>query len=299
MSNIYILFTANHHFEGEKMDDKLKIVIAIMATAIICTTGTYVAVANQSTGNNEKTLNVGGSTTVQPLMVVFQESFEKDTGIKMNVTSGGSSVGASGAINGTLDVGMLSRDLKSSETSQGLVQYVIGKDAVAIIVNTSVTGVTGLTMEQVAKIYNGTITNWNEVGGNSQKIAVMAREEGSGTRECFDEKMTGAVSGWKMTSNSSLYSSTGGVTTAVSSTAGAIGYVSLSAAESATGIAIVKVNGVAPSSATVVDGTYTLQRDLVLATKGEASGSAYALISWILGTEGQKIVKEKGFVPVA
>jgi phosphate transport system substrate-binding protein len=283
------------------LNSNQKIIAAILITAVVCIAGTFAAVGNNHSDSNKITLNIGGSSTVQPLMVSFQETFEDISGIRMNVSSGGSSVGASSTINGTFNIGMLSRDLKESETSGGLVQYTIGKDAVSIIINSSVTGVGSLTLEQIAKIYNGEITNWNEVGGNSMSIAVFAREEGSGTRECFDGMMSKTVSGWTMKTQVSLFPSTGGVTTAVSTTSGGIGYVSLSAAESASPdkIKIVMVDGVMPSEVTVLDGTYAIQRNLVLATKGEATGSASVLIEWILGPEGQRIVEEEGFVPLS
>jgi len=273
---------------------------AVLLTAVICIAGTYAVAAGGSHQDESTTLNVGGSTTIQPMMVSFQETFEGYAKVSMNVTSGGSSVGANSTINGTLDVGMCSRDLKSSELDQGLVAHIIAKDGVSVIINSSVTGVGSLTLEQIAAIYSGEITNWKDVGGNDKEIAVIAREDGSGTRECFDTVMSSTVSGWKMKSVVSQFASTGAVTNAVTSTPGAIGYVSLGAAEKITsGAYTVAVDGVMPSVETVNDGTYEIQRNLVLATKGPAQGMAALLIAWILSDEGQKTVEESGFIPLS
>lgn len=270
---------------------------AVLLTAVICVAGTYMVAGGDK--NESVTLNVAGSTTIQPMMVELQEEFEKYADVTMNVTGGGSGVGASSTINGTADIGMCSRDLKQSEINSGLVSHMIAKDGVAVIINASVTGVTNLTLEQVAKIYNGEITNWDQVGGNSQKIAVVAREDGSGTRECFDGKMTSAISGWTMKVDVVSLASTGAVTSSVSSTPGAIGYVSLGAAEKITsGAFVVDIEGVAPSTATVLDGSYSIQRNLILATNGDAEGMEEFFINWILSVDGQKVVENAGFIPL-
>ena len=101
--------------------------------------------------------------------------------ITFDITSNGSGPGASGTIDGTYDIGMCSRDLSDSEVSQGLVPTQIGQDGVAVIVN--IDGVDDLSIEEVAKIYSGEITNWNQVGGPDKAIAVYSREDGSGTRD--------------------------------------------------------------------------------------------------------------------
>ena len=180
----------------------------------------------------EISLDISGSTTIEPIMNKLVEAYTAkyaDAGvtISINVSGGGSGVGASNAASGESDIGMCSRDLKDEETAQGLSSVQIGRDGVAVIVNNA--GVKNLTLEQVAKIYSGEITNWKELGGNDKAIAVIARDDASGTRECFDEKMEAALPGWEMKSGVPEHNSTGAVLTQVKNTEGAIGYVSIGA----------------------------------------------------------------------
>ena len=180
----------------------------------------------------EISLDISGSTTIEPIMNKLVEAYTAkyaDAGvtISINVSGGGSGVGASNAASGQSDIGMCSRDLKPEEEAQGLSSVQIGRDGVAVIVNNA--GVKNLTLEQVAKIYSGEITNWKELGGNDKLIAVIARDDSSGTRECFDEKMEAALPGWEMKSGVPEQNSTGAVLTQVQNTEGAIGYVSIGA----------------------------------------------------------------------
>lgn len=280
------------------MNEKRKMIAAVLLTAVVCIAGTYTLTANnESSGNSD--LTVTGSTTIQPVMSLFQEEFEKYASVTMNVTGGGSGAGATAAINGTADIGMLSRDLKSSEISSGLVSHVIAMDGVVIIVSSNV-GVTDLTLEQLEQIYDGEITNWEDVGGIDLTIAVIAREEGSGTRDCFDTAMKTVDSSFEMKDDVATYNSTGGVTSAVNSTPGSIGYVNLNAAENlSSNTRAISVNGVTASSDTVIDGSYKISRNLILATKGEATGMTAFFLNWVLSEEGQQIVEDAGFVRIA
>ena len=174
-----------------------------------------------------QSINVGGSTSIQSTMMKLAEVYKERFGININVSGGGSGVGASNTANGQLDIGMCSRDLKSSEIEKGLVPTMIGKDGVAVIVNGA--GVTSLTIEQISKIYSGEITNWKEVGGIDKTIAVIARDDSSGTRECFDKAMG---SDWEMKKDVVKYNSTGGVIGAVKVAKGSIGYISIGQLES-------------------------------------------------------------------
>ena len=167
-------------------------------------------------------INVGGSTSVQATMIMLAEVYKEKFGINVNVTGGGSGVGASNTANGQFDIGMCSRDLNESELEMGLVPTHIGKDGVAVIINGA--GVTDLTLEQLSKIYSGEITNWQEVGGIDKPIAVIARDDSSGTRGCFDEAMG---DGWKMKEGVVKYNSSGGVIGAVKIAKGSIGYISI------------------------------------------------------------------------
>ena len=273
-------------------------IAAVLLTAVVCIAGTYSLTANNE-NSGDSDLTVTGSTTIQPLMSLFQEEFEKYASVTMNVTGGGSGAGATAAINGTADIGMLSRDLKASEISSGLIAHVIGMDGVVVIVNSNV-GVTDLTLEQLEQIYDGKITNWKDVGGIDLTIAVIAREDGSGTRDCFDTAMKTVNSSFTMKDDVATYNSTGGVTSAVNSTPGSIGYVNLNAVEHlSSGTKSISVDGITATADTVIDGSYEISRNLVLATNGEATGMTAFFLNWVLSEDGQEIVEEAGFVRIA
>ncbi len=176
--------------------------------------------------DGKTSITISGSTTIiQTMQLIAEEYMKKYSYMNISVSGGGSGQGASNTINGTSDIGMCSRDLKATESEKGLVPTVIGKDGVAIIVNGA--GVDNLTIEQVAKIYSGEITNWSQVGGVDKEIAVVCREDGSGTRECFEESVKKAVSDWTMKSDVNSLASTGAVISMINSTSGSIGYISI------------------------------------------------------------------------
>lgn len=281
------------------MNENTKILLAVIITAAICIPVTYlVSGSDNDEGADSVTLSVAGSTTVLPLMSVYAETYEKYTNVTLEVTGGGSGAGASAVINGTASFGMLSRDLKQSELDAGLKATVIAKDGVAVIVGSDA-GVTDLTLKQIAGIYSGEFTNWNQVGGtDGATIAVVTREDGSGTRSCFEEVMEDTDSDYELKIDATVATSTGAVVTTVEDNPNAIGYVSFGALDRLVNATAVDVGGVAADTAFVVDGTYELQRNLLLATDGEPTGSVEKLFSWILGPEGQALVEDEGFIAV-
>lgn len=278
----------------------MKMIFAVAVTAVVCVAGTYVVLSGGDNSDNDgtgATISVAGSTTIQPLMGLFQENYEKYTNVTLEVSAGGSSVGASSVINGTSNIGMLSRDLKQSEIDQGLVPTVIAKDGVAIIVGSNA-GVTDLTMEQIAKIFSGEIKNWNEVGGTATPIAVTIREESSGTRDCFDTALRATYPAYAIPDNTNSVNSTNAMVTTVEANATSIGYISFGALSKLTAAKAVSVGGIVAEVANVINDTYPVKRDLILATKGTPSGTAADFINWILGPEGQRLAVKEGFIAI-
>jgi phosphate transport system substrate-binding protein len=276
---------------------------AIIITALIC-----VPVAATIFSDDSESLNVAGSTTVQPLMLELQTEFEKFANVNMNVTGGGSGVGVSSTLNGVADIGMLSRDLKDSEAKGILIPHVIAMDAVVVIVNdrAGLGDDPDLTMKQLADIYSGKVTDWGQVGGRSgQSIAVVAREEGSGTRDCFEAALKKyGDPNFKMKDRVNSVNSTGAILAAVNNTPGAIGYINFNVSDGIQSNTVtVSVDGIKATKDTILKTVddperYEISRDLILVTNGPETGMVKFFIEWVWSTEGQDIVEKAGFVRI-
>ncbi len=278
--------------------------IAIIAFVVIVGAGAAIMLGNNNDSDNDDlngTITIQGSTTVAPYMTAVQEKWlEIHPNVTINMTANGSGTGASAAINGTADLAMLSRDLKSTEKDSGLVQTTIGIDGIMTIINKDA-GVSDLTTQQLADIFSGKITNWNQVGGNDKTLSVISRESGSGTRDGYEEALKRVDSSFSLTNKAVEVSSTNMVIQSVDNTSGSVGYVSIGYTDNVKAkdnIVISKLNGVDATEDNVKNGSYTIQRDLVLATKGTPTGLSSNIIDWILGAEGQILLKEKGFINI-
>ena len=238
-----------------------------------------------------------GSTSMEKVMNTLAEQFGNDhSGVTVSVEGGGSGAGIEAALNGTADIGLSSRALKDEEKSQGLIETVVALDGIAVIVNSD-NAVADLTVEQIAKIFTGEITNWSELGGADSEIACIGRESGSGTRDGF-ESIT--KTGDKCVLAQEL-TSTGAVIESVRNNPNAIGYASLSAVEGQDGVKAITVNGVECSEETVLDGSYEIQRPFVLVTKEgtELSPAAQAFFDWALSADASDLIRSAGAVPKA
>ena len=239
------------------------------------------------------TVATNGSTSMEKVIGNLKEQFENDN--DGNVTVSYDATGSGAGIEAA-DIGLASRALKEEETSSGLKGTTIALDGIAVIVNAD-SQVADLTVDQIAKIFTGEITNWSEVGGADGEIACIGREANSGTRDGF-ESITGTEDTCKL---SQELTSTGAVIEAVKNSPNAIGYASLSAVEGKEGIKALTVNGVACSEETVLDGSYEIQRPFVLVTRtGEAlSPAAQAFFDFATSSAANDLIKSAGAVPVA
>ena len=245
--------------------------------------------AEQLTG----TVNTNGSTSMESVMGYLTEGFaEVQPGITVNYTGSGSGAGVTGAQDGTCDIGLASRDLKDGET--GVKPITVAKDGIAIVVNPQ-NPVANLSVEQIAQLATGEITNWSEVGGNDGQVVFMGREAGSGTRDGF-ESITGTEDACKYQNE---YTSTGEVIAAVASNPNAIGYASLSSVDET--VKAITVDGVAPTEETVLDGTYAIQRNFnfIVSDSAELSDAANAFIEWATSAEASDLIAGAGAVPLA
>ena len=241
------------------------------------------------------TVNTNGSTSMEDVMGSLKEAFEaENSDVTIQYTGSGSGAGITGAQEGTCDIGLASRDLKEDET--GVHQITVAKDGIAIIVNPE-NPVSDLTIEQIAALATGEIANWADVGGNDAEVVFMGREAGSGTRDGF-ESITGTEDACKYQNE---YTSTGEVVAGVAANPNAIGYASLSAVEGDTTVKVLTVGGVAPSEATVLDGTYEIQRNFnfIISDSTELSPAAQAFVDWATSTAASDLIAGAGAVPVA
>ena len=239
------------------------------------------------------TVNTNGSTSMESVMGYLTEGFkEVQPGITISYTGSGSGAGVTSAQDGTADIGLASRDLKDGE--EGVTAITVAKDGIAIIVNPE-NPVADLSVEQIAQLATGEITNWSEVGGNDGQVVFMGREAGSGTRDGF-ESITGTEDACKYQNE---YTSTGEVIAAVASNPNAIGYASLSAVDET--VKAITVGGVAPTEETVLDGSYAVQRNFnFIINESEAlSDAAQAFVDWATSTEASDLIAGAGAVPVA
>lgn len=241
------------------------------------------------------TVATNGSTSMEEVIGSLSEQFMSDnSSVTVTYDATGSGTGIESVGNGTADIGLASRDLKSEES--GLTATTIAKDGIAIIVNEK-NDLDDLTIKQIASIFTGKVKNFSKVGGSNSDIAVIGREAGSGTRDGF-ESITGTEDACKL---SQELTSTGAVIQAVQNSKKAIGYASYASVKDQKGIKILKVEGVSISEDAIADGSYKIQRPFNLVTKDgtELSVVAQAFFDYATSADAAELITEAGCVPTA
>ena len=242
-------------------------------------------------------VSTNGSTSMEKVIGILSEQFMADnSGVSVTYDPTGSGAGIEAASNGSADIGLSSRALKDEETAGGLTGTTVALDGIAVIVNAG-SKVEDLSVEQIAQIFTGEITDWSEVGGEAGTISCIGREAGSGTRDGF-ESITNTKDACKLDQE---LTSTGGVIEAVAGNPNAIGYASLSAVEGKDAIKALTVGGVACTEETVLDGSYAIQRPFVFATRTDEalSDAAQAFFDFATSTAASDLIANAGAVPVA
>ena len=281
----------------------MKKIIALVLTALLALS--LVACGSESKTDDTKTddqpaaltgtVSTDGSTSMEKVIGALSESFmAQNSGVAVNYNPTGSGSGITAVQEGTCDIGLSSRALKDEEKSAGLKETVLAYDGIAVIVHPD-NPVSDLSVEQIAKLYTGEITNWKDVGGNDAEVVLIGREAASGTRDGF-ESITGTKD--KCQYRQEL-TSTGDVITAVSQNPDAIGYASLASVKDS--VKALNVDGVTPSEATVKDGSYKVQRPFVLVTMEgkELSPAAQAFFDYAISSDAASIIAKAGAVAVA
>ena len=254
-----------------------------------------VAAPAETTTDLSGSISMVGSTSMEKLANALSEAFmEEYPDVTVTAEFVGSGAGIEAVTNGTADIGNSSRSLKDEEKAAGVVENVVAIDGIAVCVDPA-NEVADLTKEQLTNIYNGTVTNWKEVGGADEPIIVIGRGAGSGTRGAFEE-LVDLVDGCKYANE---LDSTGAVIAKVASTPGAIGYASLDALDDS--VKALSLEGVEATAENIKAGNYFLSRPFVMATKGEISEQNDLVQAWfdfVLGDEGQQVASEVGLITV-
>lgn len=249
----------------------------------------------EATADLSGSISMVGSTSMEKLANALSEAFmEEYPEVTVTAEFVGSGAGIEAVTNGTADIGNSSRSLKDEEKAAGVVENVVAIDGIAVCVDPA-SEVADLTKEQLTNIYNGTVTNWKEVGGADEPIIVIGREAGSGTRGAFEE-LVDLKDACKYANE---LDSTGAVIAKVASTPGAIGYASLDALDDS--VKALSLEGVEATAENIKAGNYFLSRPFVMATKGEISEQNDLVQAWfdfVLGDEGQQVASEVGLITV-
>ena len=268
---------------------KKRLVVLLCGAVII--SGLVVGCGSGSAEGDTAKITISGSTSVGPTMEVLAEVYEKNNDVNIEVQQVGSSAGIKNTIDGTSDLGMTSRDLKDEETKE-VDGTQIAIDGIAVITNTA-NKVTNLTSEQVKDIFTGKITNWKEVGGEDAQIVVVSREDGSGTRDGFQDIL--GFESDELTKDAQICDGSGNVKSTVEGNENAIAYISFGYLGDT--LNDVKIDGVEPTDANVVDGKYPISRPFIVVNKKDGlSDVAKAFVDFIMSEEGQNIVAEEGFI---
>lgn len=240
-------------------------------------------------------ITMAGSTSMEKFATALSEAF---MGINSKVTINaeyiGSSAGVEALVAGSAQIGNVSRALKESELSQGVIENIVAIDGIAVVVDKNNT-ITDLTKDQLTQIYKGEVKNWSDLGGENSPIVVVGREAGSGTRGAFEE-ILGVE---EACAYANELDSTGAVMAKVSSTPGAIGYVSLDVLDDS--VTAVSLESVAPTAESIKAGEYFLNRPFVMATMGDITvqtKEVQAVFTYLASDEGKALIESVGLINV-
>lgn len=276
---------------------------AAMTTVMFASCSSTEVGGNSSTGSTGSgdaaqtlsgDLKFAGSSSMADIMAALGEEFKaQHPDVTITVDQQGSGSAITGLNDGTCQIGNLSRAVKDEENPDGKYEVIeMAIDGIAVVVNPA-NGVADLTMDQIAGIFKGEITNWKDVGGADGQILVVGREEGSGTRDGFEE-IVGAKGECKY---GVQLKETGDVVSKVASEEAAIGYISYASVNDQ--VKALKVGGVEVSDANIADGSYKLQRPFVHAyRKGTDDELVNAYIEFLKTDKAQELIKADKLIPV-
>ncbi|MDI6854309.1 MAG: phosphate ABC transporter substrate-binding protein [Deltaproteobacteria bacterium] len=240
-----------------------------------------------------RAITIAGSTSVQPFAEKLAEEYmRRHSEVRIDIQGGGSSAGIYAAQQGVADLGASSRELVKAEKE--LMEIPIAYDGIAIIVNKD-NPLENLSLEQIRQIYQGKITDWAELGLPSHSIHLITREEGSGTRNAFEELAMGKEA--YITPAALVQDSNGSVREIVANDPHALGYISMGLVEPR--VRAIAVDGVLPTRENVKNHSYKLVRRFLLVTQELKPGPCQDFVNFILSPKGQSLLETEGLVGVA
>lgn len=278
---------------------KLKLMVGALLVTMVGATfvgcGSNGSSDNNTASNKDATtISISGSTSIGPLMEKIQEKYEEEnSGVTLEIQQNGSGAGIKDVISGISEIGMSSRELKDDEKTsvQGTI---VAYDGIALLVNPE-NPVKNISLEDVKKIYTGEITNWKELGGDDSTIVVVSREEGSGTRDAFQEIV--GYESEELLKDATISDGSGAVKTTVAGNKNAIGFASFEYIDNT--VAALNVDDVEPTADNVKSGSYKISRPFILVTKEDSlTEDGQKLISFVLSDEGQQIVEENKLITI-
>lgn len=262
---------------------------AILSSLVLAACGDEQEAGEAADGSGE-TVAISGSTSVGPLAEKLAAKYETDVNVNIEVNQIGSSAGIANAMNGVSDIGMSSRDLKEEEKA-AVEEVIIAYDGIVVVTHPS-NPVNDLTMEQVKQIFTGEVTNWKELGGKDLEIVVVSREDGSGSRDAFQE-IVGYESG-QLIRNAIVASGNGNIKTTVATNKHAVGFISFEYIDET--VSTLNINGVEPTADNVLNNSYALARPFLFVHQDGLHEAGEQFIDFILSSDGQDIVEEAGAI---
>ncbi|WP_148229061.1 phosphate ABC transporter substrate-binding protein [Parasphaerochaeta coccoides] len=281
----------------------MKKIVAI-ALILVVAFGTVFAQGNKEQAQKPvevKNYTFGGSTTVAPIVETAIPLFTAaNPGVKISYEGVGTGTGLKQLTAGTLTLAGASRDLNSTEIADGLVPNTIALDGLSVAVNKSVT-VANLSLAQLAGIFSGEISNWSQVGGPNAAIALIVRDESSGTYASFKEIVLDTQK--KAPSKNAIVAKENGELAAkIASTPNSIGYLGMAFNHIVTeaGGKVLLVDGIESTTANVLNGSYPISRNLYLVSKGPLAGGSVekAFVDFILSDKGAAVVLDAQYIPL-
>lgn len=267
--------------------------LTLVTASILCLSGCGTKTQNGLSGE----IQMAGSTSMEDMCVAVSEQFmEKEKGITVSAEYIGSSAGIEALLSGSADIGTSSRNLTDEEKNAGAVENIVAKDGIAVVLNPSVTGVENLDFEDLKNLFCGKVTNWSELGGPDMPVVIVGHEAGSGTRDPFEEILD--IKDKCVYANE--LSGSGAVLIKVAETEGAVGYMSLALVDDT--VKSVSVNEIPPTRENIQNGTYPLNKTMVMATKGkieEQNEMVQALFDFVYSEEGQKLIDGVNLIPIS